>query len=102
MTCLDSLQVKLLCEIIQHVRSSFHIVSHKYHNIAKDMLYQAPKLLTPKRSDTAQWNYRRRHQMRGLLKVLINQPQLARQVRKLKLTIIVKTTLVVKTTLGYL
>ncbi|KAH7401148.1 hypothetical protein DE146DRAFT_755583 [Phaeosphaeria sp. MPI-PUGE-AT-0046c] len=97
MSRLDSLVEELLYDILEYVHYSsnssnnlFNLltVASKYHRIAKDILYTAPRLLKPEPNAKAGWNDRRAHQLVGFLKRLLEEPHLAKWVRKLELCII--------------
>lgn len=96
MARLDALPVELLCEIFQYVHDTcessndlfnISLLGRKYYPVARDTLYKAPRLLQPKNTDGGEWYYRRRHQLRTLLRTIISQPHLAKQICELQMTV---------------
>ncbi|KAH5426507.1 hypothetical protein HBI47_117380 [Parastagonospora nodorum] len=100
MARLDALPVELLCDIFQYVHDSCEssndlfsvsLLCRKYYPVARDVLYKAPRLLQPKPTDDRKWYYRRRHQLRSLLRTTISQPHLAKQIGELEVTVALRS-----------
>jgi hypothetical protein len=99
MASLDSLPTELLIEVLDQVHQSSQssnnlfnalLVARKYYNVAKDILYRAPRLSQPLIKDRLNWNEENAHHLRGLLKTILDKPQLAKQIYELDLTVIQK------------
>jgi hypothetical protein len=97
MVSLISLPTELLCQIVDDIHDASEssndlfnilIVARRFSRIAIDALYRAPRLLKPNPTDPLSWHDRRAHQLPGLLKLVINRPDLANQIQKLDLTVI--------------
>jgi hypothetical protein len=98
MASVESLPDEILCEIIEAIHLSSNSshdlfnaiqVSPRFYRLGKEILYKAPRLKKPNSpNDITEWDCLRKHQLRGLLRSLLENPEFARLVRRLEITVV--------------
>jgi hypothetical protein len=98
MASVELLPDELLCEIIQAIHLSsnsshdlFNAIqaSQRFYCLGKEIPHKAPRLKKPSGpNDIVEWNCLRKHQLRGLLRSLLENPELARLIQRLEITVV--------------